>query len=200
MSITAQREEIRPAETVFCWDTFGPGIHVDVYLTHTTYVKIVLDHINPFMVLLDGSGSFNQIMYVATLQVAQEWFKEHEKQIKVLPWPVNIPKILMQLSNYGMFWTLLYLCQTPQDLFKGLVKAMSQHQSCFGSMRGTCMILYGCFLFLWLISQCKKYSRHWEIQDSICNSTILTIAIVYIMHYVQSTWLDFPFSWRMSQK
>ncbi len=75
MSITAQREEIRPAETVFCWDTFGPGIHVDVYLTHTTYVKIVLDHINPFMVLLDGSGSFNQIMYVATLHVAQEWFK-----------------------------------------------------------------------------------------------------------------------------
>ncbi len=198
---SAQREEIRPVETVFCWDTFGPGIHVDVSLTHTTYVKIVLDHINPFMVLLDGSCSFNQIMYAAT-QVTQEWFKKHEKQIKVLPWPVNIPKIPIQLSNYGMFWTQRIYCICVRH-HKTCLKVLWRpclNMSCFGSMRGTCMILYGCFLLLWLISQCKKYSRHWEIQDYICNSTILTIAIVYIMHYVQSTWLDFPFSWRMSQK
>ncbi len=43
---------------MFCWETQGFGIHVDVALTCKTYVKIVADHINPFRVIVfpDGSG------------------------------------------------------------------------------------------------------------------------------------------------
>ena len=31
---------------MFCWETLGPAIHVDVTLTCTTYLCIVADHLN----------------------------------------------------------------------------------------------------------------------------------------------------------
>ena len=31
--------------TMFCWDTLGPGIHVDVTLTRTTYLNIVAEQV-----------------------------------------------------------------------------------------------------------------------------------------------------------
>ena len=44
---------------LFCWETLGPAIHVDVTLTRTTYLSIVTDHVHPFMetVFPDGCGS-----------------------------------------------------------------------------------------------------------------------------------------------
>ena len=36
---------------MFCGETLGPGIHVDVTLTRTTYLNIVADQVHPFMVL-----------------------------------------------------------------------------------------------------------------------------------------------------
>ncbi len=173
------------------------------------------------MVFLDGSGSFNQIMHPATLQIAQEWFKEHDKQIKVLPWSVNFPKIPIQLSIYiyafsrrfypkrltlhssyslsalafpgnrthylgvasamlyhlshrkAQLWDvlaqhiqsivapssnmqdskdLLSWCQTPQDMFKGLVKAMSHTSELFWQHEGDLHDIRQVVLVLWLIS------------------------------------------------
>ena len=47
---------------MFCWETLGPAIHVDVTLTRTTYLSIVADHVHPFMetVFPDGCGLFQQ--------------------------------------------------------------------------------------------------------------------------------------------
>ncbi len=47
---------------LFCWETLGPVILVDVTLTHTTYLSIVADHVHPFMetVFAGGHGPFQQ--------------------------------------------------------------------------------------------------------------------------------------------
>ena len=47
-------------ETMFCRETLGPAIHVDVTLTRTNYLSIVTDHVHPFMatVFPDGIGLF----------------------------------------------------------------------------------------------------------------------------------------------
>ncbi len=43
---------------MFCWETLGPGIHVDVSLTCTTYLNIVTYYMHSFMAIVypDGSG------------------------------------------------------------------------------------------------------------------------------------------------
>ncbi len=45
---------------IFCWETLGPCIHVDVTLTRITYLKIVADHIHLLMAMVFpyGSGLF----------------------------------------------------------------------------------------------------------------------------------------------
>lgn len=47
---------------MFCWENLGPAIHVNVSLTHVTYLSIVADHIHPFMemVFAGGCGLFQQ--------------------------------------------------------------------------------------------------------------------------------------------
>lgn len=47
---------------VFCWESLGPVIPVDVTLTRTTYLRIVADHVYPFMetIFPAGCGLFQQ--------------------------------------------------------------------------------------------------------------------------------------------
>ncbi len=47
---------------MFSWETFGSGIHVDVALTHTIYLKIIADRVHPIMAMTfpDGSDLFQQ--------------------------------------------------------------------------------------------------------------------------------------------
>ena len=47
---------------MFCWETLGPNIHVDVNLTRGTSLNIVADQVHPFMatVVPDGSGLFQE--------------------------------------------------------------------------------------------------------------------------------------------
>jgi len=47
---------------MFCWETLGPAIHVEVNLTHVTYRNIIADQVHPFMAMVfpDGSGLFQQ--------------------------------------------------------------------------------------------------------------------------------------------
>ena len=73
---------------VFCWDTLGPDIHLDVTLTRTTCLNIAADHIHPFkdMVFHDGSHIFQQDnVSCHKAKIVQEWFEEH--QFKVLTSP-----------------------------------------------------------------------------------------------------------------
>ena len=43
---------------MFCWETLGPAIHVDVNLTRVTHLNIVADQVHRFMAMVfpDGSG------------------------------------------------------------------------------------------------------------------------------------------------
>ncbi len=58
---------------MFCWQTLGPVIHVDVTLTHTTYLSIVTDHVHLFMetVFPGGCGLFQQ----DNAPTKQKWFR-----------------------------------------------------------------------------------------------------------------------------
>ncbi|KAK3566489.1 hypothetical protein QTP86_034054 [Hemibagrus guttatus] len=90
---------------MFCWETLGPAIHVDVTLTHTTCLSIVADHVHPSMetVFPDGCGLFQQDNAPChKAKMVQEWFDEHNK-FKVLTWPPNSPEL--QSSICGMCWT-----------------------------------------------------------------------------------------------
>ena len=53
---------------MFCWETLGPAIHVDVTLTRTTYLSIVADHVHPFIAV----ASFSRIIRCAIKQI---WFR-----------------------------------------------------------------------------------------------------------------------------
>ncbi len=77
---------------MFCWETLGPAIHVDV-----TYLSIVADHGHSFMetVFPGGCGLFRQDnapCYKA--KMVQEWFEENNNnEFEVMTWPPNSPDI-----------------------------------------------------------------------------------------------------------
>lgn len=48
--------------------SLGPGIHVDVTFTHTTYLNIVADHVLPFMAMV-FPNAFGRIRCPTTLQI-----------------------------------------------------------------------------------------------------------------------------------
>ncbi|XP_053480566.1 intraflagellar transport protein 122 homolog isoform X3 [Ictalurus furcatus] len=77
---------------MFCLESLGPGIYVDVTLTRTTYQNIAADQVHPFMatVFPNSSGLFqldNALCYTA--YIVQEWFEEHDQRFKVLILPPN---------------------------------------------------------------------------------------------------------------
>ena len=120
----------------------GPAIHVDVTLTHTTYLSTVADHVHPFMepVFPEGCGLFQQDnAQCHKAKMVQEWFEE------VVTWPPNSsdinpikhlwdvldkqvrstevsPRNLQDLRD--LLLTSWY--QIPQHKFRGLVESMPQ--------------------------------------------------------------------------
>ncbi|KAK3519432.1 hypothetical protein QTP70_027864, partial [Hemibagrus guttatus] len=91
---------------MFCWETLGPAIHVDVTLTRNTYLSIAADHVHPFMEMVfpDGCGLFQQDNEpFHKPKMVQEWFDEHNNQFKVLTWPPNSP----DLSPIEYLWDVL---------------------------------------------------------------------------------------------
>ncbi|KAK3535233.1 hypothetical protein QTP70_005025 [Hemibagrus guttatus] len=92
--------------SMFCWETLGPAIHVDVTLTRSTYLSIVAEHLNPFMetVFPDGCGLFQQDNAPChKAKMVQEWFDEHNNQFEVLTWPPNSP----DLNPTQLLWDVL---------------------------------------------------------------------------------------------
>ena len=70
---------------MFCWETLGSAIHVDVTLTCATYLSITADHVHPFMerVFPDGCGLFQQDNVPChKTKRFQEWFEEHSNKLR----------------------------------------------------------------------------------------------------------------------
>ena len=133
---------------MFCWETLGPAIHVDVNLIRVTSLNIVADQVHPFMAMVfsDGSGLFQQDNAPChTAHIVWEWFEEHDEVFTVLPWPPNSPDLnpiehLWDVLDRQVRSTaapprnlqdlkdllLMFWCQIPQDTFRRLGESMSQ--------------------------------------------------------------------------
>ncbi|KAK3519048.1 hypothetical protein QTP70_016372 [Hemibagrus guttatus] len=71
---------------MFCWETLGPAVHVDVTLTRSTYLSIVADHVHSFMETLfpDGCVLYQQDNAPChKAEMVQEWFDDHNNQFEV---------------------------------------------------------------------------------------------------------------------
>ena len=71
---------------MLCWENLSPAIHVDVTLTHITYLNTVTDHRHPFMesVFADDCGLFQQNNALChQAEMVQKWFEEHSNQFEV---------------------------------------------------------------------------------------------------------------------
>ncbi|KAK3519542.1 hypothetical protein QTP70_035066, partial [Hemibagrus guttatus] len=78
---------------MFCWETLGPAVHVDVTVTRSTYLSIVTDHVHPFMETLfpDGRVLFQQDNAPChKAEMVQEWFDDHNNQSGELSKDVNV--------------------------------------------------------------------------------------------------------------
>ena len=73
---------------MLCWETLGPGIHVDVNLTHATYPNTAADQVHPFTAIVfpNGIGLFqSDHVLCPTARIVWEWFAEQDEELKVLP-------------------------------------------------------------------------------------------------------------------
>ena len=143
---------------MFCRETLGLAIHVDVTLIRITYPGIVADHVHPFMetVFPDGSGIFQQDKASChKANILQEWFEEHNRKFRVLTWPPNSPDLnpiehlwdvldkqvrSMEASprNFQDLKDLLLTswCQIPQSTFKGLEDSMPRRVGAVFATKG----------------------------------------------------------------
>lgn len=117
---------------MFCWKTFGSGIHVHVTLAHITY--IVAGQVHPFIVTVIPNGSGLNQGHPATLQNCSEMVWETWQKVQVLTWPLNPP----DLNPIEHLWEVLdkqvqpilqdllqtFWCQIPQHILRGLVESM----------------------------------------------------------------------------
>ncbi len=174
-------QKTRPAEAVFCWETLGLGIHLDVTLTHTTYLQIVADHKHPNVCSLIAVASFSSIIHpphckncsgmvwgtwqwVQGVALASKFPWHHTEHLwDVLDkhiWSTKAPPHSLQdlMDLLLMFWYQIPHIQRSCEDYA------STHQSCFGSLRGTFMILHKtdgfnqCICLIWAFGQ-LNYKR-----------------------------------------
>ena len=141
---------------MFCWETSGPAIHVDVTLTCTTWLSIVADHVHPFMeaVFPDGCGLFQQDNEPQNNN-GSGWFEELNNEFEMLTWPPNSP----DLNQIKHLWDVLdkpvrsmaapphnlqdlkdllltSWCQIPQHTLRDLVESMFRRVSAVLAAKG----------------------------------------------------------------
>lgn len=81
---------------MFSWSTLGPLISVETSLNSTEYLRIVADHVHPFMAVMfpDGDGYFQQDNAPChRARTVSQWFEEHESEFNLLPWPAQSPDL-----------------------------------------------------------------------------------------------------------
>ncbi len=156
--IMAKKQASR-GSVLICWETLGLGIHLDVTLTHNTYLQIVADHKHPNVCSLIAVASFSSIInpphckncsemvwgtwqWVQGVALASKFPRHHTEHLwDVLDkhiWSTKAPPHSLQdlMDLLLMFWY-----QIPH-IQRSCEDHASTHQSCFGSLRGTFMILH----------------------------------------------------------
>ncbi len=87
---------------MFCWKSLGPGIHVDATFTRTTYLKIVADHVHPFMAVVfpDGSGLFQKNNALChTVKIVQELVWGTWQRVQDVALAFKFPKDLNMIEH-----------------------------------------------------------------------------------------------------
>lgn len=78
----------------FCWETVGPGIYVDVTLSHITYLNTVADKIHPFMVTVFPK-------WLWPLSEGQSALPHCKNEFKVLAWSPDFLDLKPVLDKQG---------------------------------------------------------------------------------------------------
>ena len=127
--------------TMFCWETLGPGIHVDVTLKRTPYLEIVADPVHSF-VAMTTVPFFSWIIHPDT---QQKLFRNGLKNMTMCSrycLGLKFPRSQSNWTSMGCAGTpnlihggrilqlagllLMSWCQIPQDTSRGLVESMPQ--------------------------------------------------------------------------
>ncbi|GFS96339.1 uncharacterized protein TNCV_16851 [Trichonephila clavipes] len=75
-----------------CWRDMGSSIRLDMTQTFDRYVRILSDHLEPFMSIVhsDGLGEFKQDSATPhTSRIAIEWLLEHSSEFRHPHWTSN---------------------------------------------------------------------------------------------------------------
>ncbi len=96
---------------IFSWHTLGPLVPIEHRLNATAYLRIVADHVHPFMTTVypssdvyfqqDNAPCSKHLCHKA--QIISDWFLEHDNEFTLLKWPPQSPD-LNPISTFGMWW------------------------------------------------------------------------------------------------
>ena len=118
---------------VCSWCDMVSLIHLDTPLTGNTYIRILADHLHPFMSIVhsNGLGPFQQDNAInQTSRITTEWLQEHSSEFKHLRQPPNSP----DMNIIEHIWDVLQLAVRQRsplpriltDLWRALQDAWSQ--------------------------------------------------------------------------
>jgi len=81
---------------IFSWHTLGPLVAIGHHLNATAYLRIVSDHVHPFMAIMypSSDGHFQQDNAPChKARINSNWFLEHDNEFTVLKWPPHSPDL-----------------------------------------------------------------------------------------------------------
>ncbi len=81
---------------IFSWHTLGPLVPIEYCLNATAYLRIVAEHVHPFMTTVcpSSDGYFQQDNAPChKAQIISDWFPEHNNEFTLLNWPPQSPDL-----------------------------------------------------------------------------------------------------------
>ncbi|GBM04891.1 hypothetical protein AVEN_252830-1 [Araneus ventricosus] len=91
---------------VLSWQILGSLVLVPTSLNEIRYVKLLGDHLHPFMLYCHahGNGVLQQDNRTSRRsRLATAWLDEHSSDFSVMNWPPRSPTLIL-LSTWRMFW------------------------------------------------------------------------------------------------
>ncbi len=81
---------------IFSWHTLAPIVSIEHRLNATAYLRIVADHVHPFMTTVypSSDGYIQQDNAPChKAQIISDWFLEHDNEFTLLKWPPQSPDL-----------------------------------------------------------------------------------------------------------